>query len=191
MTRITDISAGTDHLLATTSSGRTFAHAATFKANEYGQLGFRKFDVPSSTSPTSPRIHAELTPLAVADPYANSTRVARVISPKLEPLLEGLVKPDSAPPIQERQALDLQPVSESLRGIDDNNIHWSDRLFEIPALRGVKVQQAIAGAKSSYILTDKGRVLSWGSNEFGYAGFSNAARFSMLTQCTWQPTRPP
>ncbi|VDB86912.1 unnamed protein product [Peniophora sp. CBMAI 1063] len=171
--KITDISAGTDHLLATTSSGRTFAHAATFKANEYGQLGFRKFDVPSPTSSTDARIHAELTPLAVADPYANSTRVARIISPKLEPLLEGLIKPDSAPPIQERQELDLQPVSESLRGIDDSSIHWSDRLFEIPALRGVKVQQAIAGAKSSYVLTNTGRVLSWGSNEFGQLGLRN------------------
>ena len=105
----------------------------------------------------------------MADPYANSTRVARAISPKLEPLLEGLVKPESAPTIQERKALDLQPVSESLRGIDDSSIHWSDRLFEVPALRGVKVQQAVAGGRSSYVLTDKGRVLSWGSNEFGYA----------------------
>jgi hypothetical protein len=141
-----DISAGRDHLLALTSSGRAFAHPATLKANTHGQLGFRKFDVADPSS--KERIRGELTPLAITDPYANASRFVRR---------------------QSAAAQDLQPVSESLRGVDDSNIAWSNRLFEIPALRGVKVAGIAAGARSSYVRTDRGGVLSWGANEHGCA----------------------
>ncbi|KAF9053536.1 RCC1/BLIP-II [Hymenopellis radicata] len=44
--RFKSISAGENHLLALTSSGHAFAHPLNAHANAYGQLGFRKFQVP-------------------------------------------------------------------------------------------------------------------------------------------------
>ncbi|KAK0210611.1 regulator of chromosome condensation 1/beta-lactamase-inhibitor protein II [Desarmillaria ectypa] len=45
------ISAGNDHLLALTNSGRAFAHPVNSNANIYGQLGFRKIEVPDPGHP--------------------------------------------------------------------------------------------------------------------------------------------
>lgn len=45
---------------------------------------------------------------------------------------------------------------------------YCDQLYEVPALRGIKVAQAVAGARSSYVRTEgEGRVLAWGANEYG------------------------
>jgi hypothetical protein len=149
--RITSIAAGRDHLLALTSSGRTFMHPITKNANSHGQLGFRKFDTPDPSSATSAsRLHVELTPRAVADPYARSSRYARTSSP-----------PSAS-------AGGLLPVSENLVDVDDRNLKFSDRFFEVPALRGVKVVQIAACVRSSFVRTDTGRVLGWGANDYGY-----------------------
>ena len=145
--RIASIAAGRDHLLALTSSGRTFVHPITKNANSHGQLGFRKFDIPDPSSAAS-RLHVELTPRAIADPYAQSSRYARET-------------PLSA-------AGSLLPVSENLIGVDDTNVNFSDRFFEVPALRGVNVVQIAACARSSFVRTDTGRVLGWGANDYGY-----------------------
>src|SRR5712691_2532074 len=113
------IAAGRDHLLALTSSGRTFVHPITKDANSHGQLGFRKFDIPdpSALKPTSAsRLHVELIPRAIADPYAKSSRYARESRPA---------------------ATGLAPVSENLVNVDDTDIKFSDKFFEVPALRGV------------------------------------------------------
>lgn len=144
--RIASIAAGRDHLLALTSSGRTFVHPITKNANSHGQLGFRKFDIPDPSS-TASRLHVELTPRAIADPYAQSSRYARET-----PLSAG----------------SLLPVSENLVDVDDVNIKFSDGFFEVPALRGVNVVQIAACARSSFVRTDTGRVLGWGANDYGY-----------------------
>lgn len=154
--RITFIAAGRDHLLALTSSGRTFMHPITKNANSHGQLGFRKFDTPDPSSATSAsRLHVELTPRAVADPYARSSRYAR----------------ESSPPSASASATaagGLLPISGNLVDVDDTNLKFSDRFFEVPALRGVKVVQIAACARSSFVRTDTGRVLGWGANDYGY-----------------------
>ena len=143
------MAAGRDHLLAVTSSGRTFAHPITKNANSHGQLGFRKFDIPDPSSATSAsRLHVELTPRAVADPYAQSSRYARE-----SPL---------------SSAAGLLPGSENLVDVDDANLKFSDRFFEVPALKGVNVAQIAACARSSFVRTDTGRVLGWGANDYGY-----------------------
>jgi hypothetical protein len=117
-------------------------HPITKNANSHGQLGFRKFD-------TASRLHVELTPRAVADPYARSTRYAR----------------ESTPPSASASASatagggGLLPVSENLVDVDDMSLNFSDRFFEVPALRGVKVVQIAACARSSFVRTDTGRVL--------------------------------
>lgn len=41
-------------------------------------------------------------------------------------------------------------------------------LYEIPSLKGIAVAQAVAGDRTSYVLTkESGRVLAWGANEYG------------------------
>jgi hypothetical protein len=147
--RVVSIAAGRDHLLALTSSGRTFVHPMTKDANSHGQLGFRKFDIPdpSSAGTSASRLHVELTPRAVADPYAKSSRYPR----------------------ESRQsATGLLPVSENLDDVDDKNLKFSDKFFEVPALKGINVVQIAACARSSFVRTDAGRVLGWGANDYGY-----------------------
>ena len=120
--RFVEIAAGSDHLLALTSAGRTFAHPVTLKANTHGQLGFRKFDIPAPASAEHPFGHArlsiELTPKSIADPYAKSTPAIR-----------------QAPSTEESK--DQNVVL--LASLDDRTIRFSDKLFEVPALRGVHV----------------------------------------------------
>ena len=152
--RIISIAAGRDHLLGLTSSGRTFMHPITKNANSHGQLGFRKFDTPDPCSATSAsRLHVELTPRAVADPYARSSRYTRA---------------SSSSPSASTTAGGLLPVSENLVDVDDTNLKFSDRFFEVPALRGIKVVQIAACARSSFVRTDTGRVLGWGANDYGH-----------------------
>jgi alpha-tubulin suppressor-like RCC1 family protein len=145
------ISAGRNHLLALTSSGRTMVHPMNKNANTHGQLGLRKFDIPtplSSTDTVSPsRIPIELVPRAVADPFATVSPFSRSVT-------------SSVPP----------STSTNIDGIDDQHIRFSDALFEIPSLQGVKVSQIAAGGRTSFVITDSGRVLGWGANEFGQIG---------------------
>lgn len=143
--RFISIAAGNDHLLALTSSGRTFTHPINTKANFYGQLGYRKFDVPDRSAPPHPHLHParkqiELTPKSIVDPYANASPAVRSNS---------------------------SPELDQLPAADESSIHWSDKLFEVPALRDVKVKQIAAGGRTSFALTEQGRVLGWGANEFG------------------------
>lgn len=144
-TRFVSISAGQNHLLALTSSGRTFTHPVNKNANTHGQLGLRKFDIPAPPSSiTSPRLAVELVPRAVADPFVKASPFSRVSLSSTSPA-----------------------TSSNLDGVDDQKIRFSDSLFEIPALTGVKVSQIAAGGRSSFAMTDSGRVLGWGANEFG------------------------
>lgn len=159
--RITSIAAGRDHLLALTSSGRTFVHPITKNANTHGQLGFRKFDIPDPSSATAAsRLHVELTPRAIADPYAKSSRYARGPPPSA-----------AAPPTT------LLPVSDA----DDTTLNFSDRFFEVPALRDVRAVQIAAGARSSFVRTDTGRVLGWGANDYGQIGLGGNLTLDTIT----------
>ncbi|KAI9457802.1 RCC1/BLIP-II [Lactarius psammicola] len=159
--RITSLAAGRDHLLALTSSGRTFVHPITKNANTHGQLGFRKFDIPdpSSTIAAASRIDVELTPRAIADPYAKSSRYAREQSPS---------------------AAAASPTS-LLPEVDDTTLNFSDRFFEVPALRGVRAVQIAAGARSSFVRTDTGRVLGWGANDYGQIGLGGNVTLDTIT----------
>jgi alpha-tubulin suppressor-like RCC1 family protein len=134
--RFVAISAGSDHLLALTSSGRTFAHPISKMANSHGQLGFRKFDIPAQSSDSTSRLPVELTPELISDSYAQDLTSSRTSSSR------------TAPPI-----------------FDDKNIDFSDTMFEIPALRGIKVTQIVAAGRTSFARADTGRVLGWGANE--------------------------
>ncbi|KAI9433941.1 RCC1/BLIP-II [Lactarius indigo] len=152
------IAAGRDHLLALTSSGRTFVHPITKNANTHGQLGFRKFDIPDPSA-VATRLDVELTPRAIADPYAKSSRYAREPSSSAVPT----------------------PASGNLVDVDGATLKFSDRFFEVPALRGVRAIQIAAGARSSFVRTDTGRVLGWGANDYGQIGLGGNVTLDTIT----------
>ncbi|KZT28540.1 RCC1/BLIP-II protein [Neolentinus lepideus HHB14362 ss-1] len=153
------ISAGSDHLLALTSSGRVFTHPITKNANSHGQLGLRTFNVPDSSDPSSDsRVPVELIPKALADPYAKATPLSRPTS-----------------------AISQSP---NLDKTDDQHIRWCDRLFEVPSLRGVNVDQIAAGKRNSFIKTTDGRVLGWGANEYGQIGLGKSVTLETITRPT-------
>ncbi len=129
-------------MLALTSTGRTFSYPLSRNANRYGQLGYRKFDNASPSSSSSARVPVELVPKSVADPYAKASRFARA-TPSSQ---DEAVAEDSA---------------------DESRV-FCDRLFEVTSLKGIKVEQVVAGARASFIRTQgEGRVLAWGANEYG------------------------
>lgn len=104
----------------------------------------RKISLPSSSS--SDRVAVDLVPKAVTDPYANTARTQRIKRVEADPEKEETVLPE----------------------LQKTDIHFCDRLFEVPSLKGIKVAQAVAGARSSYVRTaGEGRVLAWGANEYG------------------------
>ncbi|KAI9064249.1 RCC1/BLIP-II [Trametes sanguinea] len=179
--RFVQISAGTDHMLALTSEGRTFAHPVTLNANSHGQLGFRKCDVPAPADlehmhlpHKHPRVQLELTPKSIADPYANAAPAIRPAgsSPRN---LEALIGKEAA-----------------AAGLDDSKIRFCDKLFEVPALKGVKVDRIATGARSSFAKTTTGRVLGWGANEFGQIGLGANVTLEAITVPTevilWRAT---
>jgi alpha-tubulin suppressor-like RCC1 family protein len=143
--RFTAITTGKNHLLALTSAGRVFAHPVNKLANHYGQLGLRKFHIsgPSLLGSTkTPLIEVELNPKSLVDPYANASR-----APRTTPI-----------PL----------ISDNLTNIDDSDIRFCTKLFELPVLRGVEAAQIAAGSRTSFLRTKTGRVLAWGANDFGY-----------------------
>ncbi|PPR04949.1 hypothetical protein CVT24_010407 [Panaeolus cyanescens] len=153
----TSIAAGKNHLLALTSSGRVFAHPVNKKANQWGQLGFRKFSIPdpaSSLTNSKAHIHVELIPKSFTDPFAKETRDA---------VIDGTV------------------VSGDLSKIDDSSIRFCPNLFEIPVLKGVNVAQIAAGARTSFARTKEGRVLGWGANEYGQIGLGGSVVVDSIT----------
>lgn len=183
--RFVSIAAGRDHLLALTSSGRTFAHPINKNANTHGQLGFRKFDVADPSSSTSlSRLHVELTPKSAVDPYANKARYNRQTRGNQWFEAAPAGSEDGAPstPATSLPRDVLLPVSENLVGVDDVPIRFCDKLFEVPSLKGVKIDQIAAGARSSYAKTDSGRVLGWGANEYGYVIFA-LFHVTILSNC--------
>lgn len=82
----------------------------------------------------------DLVPDAVMDPYALSNRRGRALPPRQVP--PAVVEP------------------EGLEGCDT--------LFEIPALKGIRISQIATGSRTSFARTFDGRVLGWGANEFGF-----------------------
>jgi hypothetical protein len=86
-------------------------------------------------------VEVELIPKSLADPYANASRAAR--------------------------ATPTTFTSGNLADIDDRDIRFCPKLFEVPVLRGVEAAQIAAGSRTSFLRTKTGRVLAWGANDFG------------------------
>ncbi|EEB92048.1 hypothetical protein MPER_09498 [Moniliophthora perniciosa FA553] len=54
-------------------------------------------------------------------------------------------------------------------------------IFEIPSLKDIKIDQLVAGGRSSFALTNTGRVLGWGANEYGQIGLGNNVTVDTIT----------
>ncbi|KAG8895115.1 hypothetical protein FRB99_000759 [Tulasnella sp. 403] len=162
--RFASLSAGRSHLLAVTSTGRTFSTPISSSANSHGQLGVRQVQllIPRASQDTSTsapvRSSVDLIPKALLDPYAKST--------------PGIRTPDRSS--QASQASDANPTEADIR--------FCDMLFEIPSLRGVEIAQVSAGDRSSYARTKKeGRVLGWGANEYGQLALGSTVTMECVT----------
>ena len=76
--RFVSVSVGEHHLLALTSTGRTFTHPLSHKANSHGQLGMRHLEFPADGVSHT----VDLVPDAVRDPYALSSPRGRAPTPR-------------------------------------------------------------------------------------------------------------
>ena len=76
--RFVSVSVGEHHLLALTSTGRTFTHPLSRKANSHGQLGMRHLEFTADGISHT----IDLVPDAVKDPYALSSPRGRAPSPR-------------------------------------------------------------------------------------------------------------
>ncbi|KAG8986689.1 hypothetical protein FRB90_003846 [Tulasnella sp. 427] len=157
MSSFVSISAGRSHLLALTSSGRSFASPISSSANSHGQLGLRRALLPSLGSPNSIK-EVQFEPTAARSPFAKSEPAIRIVSPTAQ----------------------TAALSEEARWED--SIRFCDKLFEIPSLKGVHVAQLVAGERTSYARTkSQGRVLAWGANEYGQMGLGPAFTLQYVT----------
>jgi alpha-tubulin suppressor-like RCC1 family protein len=76
------------------------------------------------------------------------------------------LRSDRKPPLESYRS-EAQPSDP----VGDKTAGFCGYLFEVPALRGVDVQQVVAGDRTSFVVTrGNGRVLGWGANEFGQLG---------------------
>jgi hypothetical protein len=156
--RVVQLAAGAHHLLALTSQGRTLAHPLDSLANTHGQLAVRTVSRPAADGQGASRAAIELVPAPAR------MRGMRTAPPTWETLGEQAnisLAPRPSVPVAEAPR-PPKPTEADLR-----DIRWCDRLFEVPALRGIEVAQLAAGARSSFARTADGRVLAWGGNEYG------------------------
>ncbi|KAK4698803.1 hypothetical protein P7C70_g7468, partial [Phenoliferia sp. Uapishka_3] len=176
--KFVSISCGNDHLLAVTSAGRSFASPINLAANRYGQLGVRRVTLLSihPSSVASGGQHVQLIP----DAGLNERRNILPPPPKrLDPLLLPM---NNSVPVMAPQ-LELDPVVAPPPSFDirlheeeeqhtalENDIRFSTTLHEIPALQDLPIAELVAGSKHSVARTTDGRVLGFGSNDYGQLG---------------------
>ena len=191
--RFTSISAGDSHLLVLTSNHRAFAAPINLLANSHGQLGVRQSNLFTLPSPSTAAMIPTKLVTMVPDPTINDTRGDYQPPAKLDPLLSptgrGRVpepvqgyKVDSRPRVVSVGSIPSIPAAAwGMAQLDSNpdverelerEIRFCTVLHEIPALRGLKVVEMVAGSEHSIARTGEGRVLGWGSNSYGQLGTS-------------------
>jgi len=156
------MSSGSDHLLAVTSHGRAFSMPTSWQGNAHGQLGYRRAFVGQQTSEANTKA-VELNPILTEDSLRATTPFTRRLKDNDNHSSDGAL-------------LSELEQTERERYFQDDSARFSTRLQEIPALRGLAVDQIACGERSSYALTE-GKVLAWGANEFG---LSYSLRFPTL-----------
>jgi hypothetical protein len=130
----------------------------------------------------------------IPDPTINDTRGDYQPPAKLDPLLSPTGRGRVPEPVQGYK-VDTRPRIVSVGSVPsvpaaswgtqllstdaaterelEREIRFCTVLHEIPALRGLKVVEMVAGAEHSIARTGEGRVLGWGSNSYGQLGESH------------------
>lgn len=179
--RIASVSAGTSHLLALTTKGRSFALPLSLSANSYGQLGARHVQL-LSLHPTALSAGALSVTLAPA-PTINDPAPLPPPPANLDPLLRSSNTPSAPEPLGMPRGAISSPItpidtSHLVRIHDDNevqsaleqDIRFATTLHEIPSLRGIRIAELAAGKKHSLARLEDGKVLGWGANGYGQLG---------------------
>lgn len=178
--RFISLSSGTSHLLALTSSGRSFALPLDLTANTYGQLGVRRVQLlslhPSTVS--SGALSVTLAP----DPTINDPAPLPAPPANLDPLLRSSRTPAEPLGMEDRAiSAPIVPVDNDSRQVTlhedeqvqselEKDIRFATVLHEIPSLRKVQIAELVAGQRHSLARLADGKVLGFGANGYGQLG---------------------
>ena len=175
--KITDIRAGSHHLLALSSKGRTFSTPLDTDGNAYGQLGTRRVVLGTKAHYVETVMEPRMLTEAEQKPTFHQTQVlpAWALPPGFE---EGskTKRPVTGPENRGIYVRDRTPagiaVSSDEGGVvaPASNIRYCTTLHEIPTLRGIEVAQIAAGSDHSIARTRRGQVLGWGRQTHGQTG---------------------
>ncbi|KAK4048724.1 hypothetical protein OIO90_005717 [Microbotryomycetes sp. JL221] len=194
---LAQVVAGDNHLLALTSTGRTFALPLNMSANSYGQLGVRKVQLLSlhSSALSSGAVQTTLAP-----PSDINEPQPVPMPKKLDPLLlppsgqspEPLGQPQKAisapiiPVDNDGGPTSLAPDEETQTALE-RDIRFCTVLHEIPALKNVKIAEIAAGSRHSLARLEDGRVLGWGANGYGQLGLGATLAYPSIPAPTEIP----
>ncbi|GAA5993000.1 hypothetical protein JCM5350_004314 [Sporobolomyces pararoseus] len=208
--KFVSLSSGQSHLLALTSSGRSFALPLCLLANNYGQLGVRNVTLltpPHPGSAAAGSLNVRLEP----DEKINEMGRDKVILPpkNLDPLLlNPNTMPTKSDPQPASQAIHPLPTSYSSSSSGEHteeivlhpsreqhtrlekSIGFCTVLHEIPSLRGVQVVELVAGRNHSLARLGgkaEGRVLGFGAGAYGQLGLGPSLSFPSIPTPTEIP----
>lgn len=176
---ICDIRAGSHHLLALSSKGRTFSSPLDTDGNAYGQLGTRRIILGTKENYVETLMEPRMLTEMEQKPVFNQTQVLPAWA--LPPGLEGNTKTNKPSTGPENRGIFVRARTNTNEkpneaGVSDQviepaaNIRYCTTLHEIPTLKGVQVAQIAAGSDHSIVRTVTGKVLGWGRQTHGQTG---------------------
>ncbi|GAA5989681.1 hypothetical protein JCM11641_007278 [Rhodosporidiobolus odoratus] len=202
--KFVSLSTGASHLLALTSTGRSFALPLSLAANAHGQLGVRSVTLlapPHPGSSATSGLSVRLEP----DERLNETGRSPAPPKRLDPLLlpavpapslaepsprgDLVVSPPSSLTLPTSMAISLHPSPEQHLALE-RSPQFCTTLHEIPALKGVQVAELAAGKNHSLARLGgamEGRVLGWGANVFGQLGLGASLTYPSIPTPTEIP----
>ncbi|UZJ56549.1 hypothetical protein CBS101457_005869 [Exobasidium rhododendri] len=173
---ISDIKAGSHHLLALSSKGRTFSTPIDTDGNAYGQLGTRRIVLGTKKELVEIIMDARMLTEVEVRPAFHQTQVLPAWA--LPPGFESSSKTDKPVTGPENRGIYVR----SRLNADDSsvekyeviapaaNIRYCTTLHEIPTLKGLQVDQIATGSDHSIARTSAGKVLGWGRQTHGQTG---------------------
>ncbi|GAA94139.1 hypothetical protein E5Q_00787 [Mixia osmundae IAM 14324] len=173
---IVTVSSGSDHVLALTTAGRAFAVPASSRGNSNGQLGVRAVQLFTTTRKTDqpgdmpPPQQIQMIPDGFDVEFDKS--YDRLLGDSIGKLAN-----------YNAEAIKTSDKSDSAQA----DIRFCTVLHELPSLRGVAIDQLVAGARHSVAKTKEGRILTWGANSYGQLGLGPQMAFPTIPTPTELP----
>lgn len=173
--KITQIEAGSSHLLLLSSKGRVFSTPLDQQGNDFGQLGLRRvrLNAPKTPENSTGFVETLLNPQMLELEGPRAPRPAtRLPDWALPPSLTEL----PAPPVAHLpQAKRPKTEAEIIGSEDPLRISYCTTMHELPALRGVEIDSIASGQEHCLARTPTGLVLGWGRQTHGQLGLRNNA----------------